>query len=394
MTTAARPSPNLIRNQGYWVWSIAVLAFRLPATMAPLAFTVLSTAMVGSYRFGALMMAAYVVGELLAAVPVGRLLDAVGPARGLRVLLPVSAALFGGVWLAADARTSQEVLMLLVVVCGVTSGGLGGGFRALLADTVTDSQLTRATAVDAMAMDGVIIAGPVLVALAASGGPTVPLVVMAGAFLLSSFLVRGRAQAHVVPADEEVPPPAGGRYWGPALCWFACMFAIGHLLSTLEVAPLPLAERLGGSEGTAALLVGVLSGASIVGGALFVWRGRPTITTAMAFLACYVVGACLVAYDLGWSGLLIGLILVGSCTGPLLSVASVNLQRILPRQRKSTGFSVAYIIQSAGFGLGALSLAWLPLTAAVLAGGASSVIVLLFLAHAALRGEQSDAAAR
>lgn len=353
MTTTELSGQKLIRNRGYWAWSIAVLAFRLPATMAPLAFTVMSTAMVGSYQFGALMMTSYVVGELAGAVPTGRLLDVIGPARGLRVLLPVSAAVLGGVWFAASAGASRELLLLLVVVCGVTSGGLGGGFRALLADTVTTDQLTKATSVDAMAMEGVIIAGPVLVVLAARGGPAVPLAVMAGAFLLSSFLVRG--QAHAVPAGKETPPLAGGQYWRPALCWLACLFTIGHLLSTLEVAPLPLAERLGGGANTAALLISVLTGASIVGGALFAWRGRATITTAMACLACYVAGACLVASGLGWPGLLIGLVLVGICTAPLLSVASVNLQRILPRQRKATGFSVAYVIQSAGFGLNAVS---------------------------------------
>jgi MFS family permease len=374
MTMTGRNATSLLRNRSYWGWSLAAFAFRLPALMAPLAFTLLTTVVMGSYRLGAMMMAAYVVGELVCAVPAGRLLDTIGPGRGTRTLLLLSAFALAGVWLAARSDAPQEVLLGLVVVCGMTSGGLSGGFRSLLADTVSDAQLIRATSIDAMAMDAVVITGPLLVAFLATAGPTVPLLAMAVAFLVSAVLVRGISPADQVTGHE--PPLNRTPYWGQAICWLACLFAIGHLLSTLEVAPLPLAARVGGGSGTAALLVCVLSGASIVGGALFSWRGRPTVHTAIACLVSFIVGGSLVAFDLGWPGLLIGLVLVGAGTGPLLSVASVQLQRILPKRRKSTGFSVAYLVQSVGFGLGSLTLAQLPLTAAVLLGTCSSFLVL------------------
>ncbi|MGH8940746.1 MAG: MFS transporter, partial [Actinomycetes bacterium] len=83
---------TLLRNSGYWRWSAGVLLNRLPATMAPLAFTVLTTATTGSYRLGGIMMAVFVAAEMVGAVPTGRLLDRVGPARGLVVLLPLVAA--------------------------------------------------------------------------------------------------------------------------------------------------------------------------------------------------------------------------------------------------------------------------------------------------------------
>ncbi|MFI0464785.1 MFS transporter [Saccharopolyspora sp. 5N102] len=371
----ATEAASLLRNRRYWSWSLAVLCCRLPATMAPLAFTLLTTATVGSYRLGALMMATYVLGELAGAVPAGRLLDAIGPGRGLRLLLPVSAFALAGTWLATRSGAPAEVLLGLVVFCGITSGGLVGGFRGLLADTVPDAQLTRATSIDAMAMDAVIIAGPLLVAGLAAGGPTVPLFAMAAAFLVSVVLVRGNPPTAQV-ADRG---PDRSRYWGRAAGWLACLFAIGHLLSTLEVATLPLAARIGTGAGTAALLLSVLSGASIVGGALFTWRGRATGHVAIACLVCFITGGALISVDLGWPGLLGGLVLVGICTGPLLSVASVQLQRILPKQRRSAGFSVAYVVQSLGFGLGALTLAQLPLTAAILLGAFSAFLALCAL---------------
>ncbi|MEV0696543.1 hypothetical protein AB0I53_01285 [Saccharopolyspora sp. NPDC050389] len=61
-------------------------------------------------------------GEQVGAVPAGRLLDAIGPGRGLRLLLPVSAFALAGIWLAARSGALAEVLLGLVVFCGITSG--------------------------------------------------------------------------------------------------------------------------------------------------------------------------------------------------------------------------------------------------------------------------------
>jgi hypothetical protein len=72
--------------RAYWRWSAEVQLARLPATMAPLAFTLLATAITGSYRLGGVLMAVFVVAELLGAVPAGRLLDRSGTARGLTLL--------------------------------------------------------------------------------------------------------------------------------------------------------------------------------------------------------------------------------------------------------------------------------------------------------------------
>src|ERR1044072_4039775 len=66
--------------------------------MAPLPFMALTTATTGSYRTGAVMMVAFVIGQLAVSIPVGRLLDRAGLRRGMHVLLwsSVLTALAGG----------------------------------------------------------------------------------------------------------------------------------------------------------------------------------------------------------------------------------------------------------------------------------------------------------
>ncbi|WP_243769853.1 MFS transporter [Amycolatopsis acidicola] len=368
----------------YWHWSAGIQLARLPATMAPLAFTLLTTAITGSYRLGGVMMAVFVAAELLGAVPSGRLLDRLGRARGLVLLLTCAGGTLAAIAAAAWAGLAGPVLLALVVLPGAITGGLSGGFRSLLPGTIPADALPRAVSVDAMLMEGVLIAGPLLVSVCGLASALLPLGVMAAAYLGSAILV---------PHKEVELERAGARLpIGPAARWLACQFAIGHLLSTIEVAPLPLVQRLGAAPGTAGLVIAVLSGASIVGSALYAWRAPrwAPIRQATLLLCGFVVSGCLVAANLGWAGLLIGAALLGCCTGPLVTVASVQLQRLLPEGRRAEGFSLSFAVQGTGFALGSLSLGLLPLWAAPLLGVVSSATACVMLSVLTSREAQHD----
>ncbi|GLY36071.1 MFS transporter [Amycolatopsis sp. NBRC 101858] len=347
---------SLFTHRAYWRWSAGVQFARLPATMAPLAFTLLTTATTGSYRLGGVLMSVYVAAEMVCAVPVGRLLDRVGPARGLPVLLLLTAAGFATLAFAAAAGAPGAVLLAVVLLPGITGGALSGGFRTLLADTVDDGLLPRAISVDAMVLDGVLVGGPALVALLDMAGSLVPLAAMAAACVAAALLVPRRAgERERVESGPDVPPV------GLAAClpWLCCAFTIGLLTSTIEVAPLPLVQRLGAPETAAPVVIAVLTGASIAGSALYVWRGK--IGDPRLFLGGFVVGGLVLSADLGWAGLLASVALVGVCGGPLVATTSVNLQRVLPKNRSSAGFSLSFTVQAAGFGLGSLAVGVLPL---------------------------------
>ncbi|MGW4061113.1 MFS transporter [Amycolatopsis sp. NPDC004747] len=361
---------SLFTHRAYWRWSAGVQAARLPGTMAPLAFTLLTTATTGSYRLGGVLMSVYVATEMVCAVPVGRLLDRVGPARGLTALLLLTAVGYAVLALAADAPA--PVLVALVLLPGIAGGALSGGFRTLLADTVDDELLPRAISVDAMLMEGVLIGGPALVALLDLAGTLVPLAVMAAACLAAALLVPRRpGEPGRAESGDDLPAPRLRTY----LPWLCCAFTVGLLLSTIEVAPLPLVQRLGAPAAAAPVVIAVLSGASIAGSALYAWRGRTG--DPRLFLAGFVAGGLTLAADLGWPGLLASVAVIGACTGPLVAATSVNLQRLLPKNRRSAGFSLSFTVQAAGFGLGSLAVGVLPLWvtplfgvfAAAIAGG-------------------------
>ncbi|MDT0342280.1 MFS transporter [Streptomyces litchfieldiae] len=374
-------SPTLARDRAYLHWSAGAQAGRLPAAMAPLAFTTLTVTTTGSYRLGALMMSVFVVAQTLGAVPTGRLLDRLGAARGVTLLACCAAAAFAALTAAARAGAPPLALLALVAAPGLIAGGLSGGFRSLLAGAVDEARIVRAVAVDAMLVDAILVAGPVLVAVLTPAGALLPLLVMAGAYAASAALMA------TLPLDA--PPPRrerkGERPPLPlrrAVPWFGCNFAIGHVLSTVEVAPLPLAGRLGAGPAGAAVVLAALCGASIAGSALFAWRGRPRRAGAIAFLGCFAAGSLFLAAGTGgWPGLLAAVVLVGACTGPLLTTASVSLQRLLPAERRAEGFSVAFVIQGTGFGLGSLTVGALPLHLAHLLAAATALAACALIAR-------------
>jgi MFS family permease len=354
---------SLFTHRAYWRWSAGAQFARLPATMAPLAFTLLTTATTGSYRLGGVLMSVYVAAEMVCAVPVGRLLDRVGPARGLPALLLLTAAGFVVLALAAAAVAPGAVLLAIVLLPGITGGALSGGFRTLLADTVDDGLLPRAISVDAMILDGVLVGGPALVALLDMAGSLVPLAAMAVACVVAAALVPRRAgERERVESAADIAPARLVTY----LPWLCCAFTIGLLTSTIEVAPLPLVQRLGAPGTAAPVVIAVLTGASIAGSLLYVWRGK--VGDPRLFLGGFIVGGIVLAADLGWAGLLGSVAVIGACGGPLVAATSVNLQRVLPKNRRSAGFSLSFTIQSAGFGLGSLAVGVLPLWLAPLFG--------------------------
>ncbi|MET0133191.1 MAG: MFS transporter, partial [Kibdelosporangium sp.] len=217
---------------------------------------------------------------------------------------------------------------------------------------------------------------PLVVALLTPLGGAAPVIGMAVAYLISALLVPGATAVRARPGRR---PPLGS-----IASWLVSAFAFGHLLSTIEVASLPLGQRVGGGTATAVVVVAVLTGASVAGAGLYAWLG-PRLTVdrrirAVLFLLGMAGGAVLVAFGGTWPLLIAGLVTVGVCTGPLNTTMSMHLQATLPEERRAEGFGLVFTCQGAGFALGALSVSALPLVAAALLGALSAVAAALLIA--------------
>jgi hypothetical protein len=224
-------------------------------------------------------------------------------------------------------------MIVLVVLTGVVAGGLAGGMRALLPSAVAAGSLERAVAVDAMIVEGVVVGGPLVVALLSPFGGVVPVLGMAASYLLAALFVPSGSTA---PKQRGVRPPLGS-----ILSWLLCAFAFGYLCSTIEVASLPLAQRVGGGPASAVIVIVALTVASVLGAGLYAWLG-PRLgmdrrIRAVVFLLGMALGAVLVAFGGSWPMLVLGVVTVGVCIGPLNTTMSMHLQTTPARRTQGRG---------------------------------------------------------
>lgn len=381
-----------LRHSGYWRWSLGAQLARLPGAMAPLAYTLLAIATTGSYRLGGLMMAAFVMATIVGAIPCARLVDAVGPTRGLRLLLAVGTVGFCGLSLAATAGVPGPVLLALVVVPGAIGGGISGGLRALLGTTVSPPLLPRAIAVDMTVVEGVLIIGPVVASAAALASPTLAISVMALAGLTAIVLVPRGVRLDGPDRRRSTAGPVPLR----ALTgWLAVVYAIGQLPSAIEVGPVPLVHRVGAATASAPVVSVTVCVASITGGVLYAWRGTTLRWSprdlALGMLGLFVLGATVIITLPDRVGLATGTALVGLATAPLGSIASTELGRILPAGREAEGFSAVVVAQDGGFVIGSLSVGLLSTSDSIGLGALAAVVAGVVLIQsdtrsAAVRG--------
>jgi MFS family permease len=376
--TAPRPSA-LLRHRGYVRWSACAQLTRLPIAMASLALTALTAARYGSYGIGAAMVSIIVLGEVVFAVPVGRLFDRIGISTGLRALLVARGLVYAGLLAGIVAHVPPAVLLVMAAVIGMLGGGLLGGLRGLLGGVVGEDLLVPAVTVNAMVVDIVIVGGPLMVAALVRASVLAPVMAMAAASVLAAPLVMRGTRL-------RTPGTARRNLVVPLLGWMCCAFAIGHLTSTIEVAILPLAHRLHGGPGAAALIVATLSVASVLGGLVFLRRApQPRVGTAAVLLPVIGAGGVVVAFANSWPLMLIGTALAGVSLAPLSSISSVLAERLLPANRKAEGFSLINTAQGVGFSVGSLTVSVLSVRSAELLGVASTVIAAIAVT-AYLRG--------
>lgn len=379
---------DLLTDPGYWRWSAGTQLARLPDAMAPLAFTTAAAVVTGSAAAGGVMVTALVVAEVGCSVPAGRLLDRIGVARGARILLPARGIAYLGLLAALLARVPLPVLVALAVVPGALGAGVLGGFRALLSGLVSESLLPRAVSLNAMVTDGVIVAGPLLVAGLAAVSLPAPLLAIAVTSVLAAVMVPGSTAV-------EAPSQGHGRLARPLVGWAISAFALGHLCSTVEVAALPIVQRLGAGPGAAAVVIAVFCVTSIAGSLIYTVRGTPgTVWMAVALLITTAVGSALIAWGPDWIGVSAGLVIAGVCVGPLLTTNSLQAERCMPVHRRAEGFAVLNTAQGLGFAAGSLTLSLLPVVAVGLSATATTLVAATVLALVRQSGAPELSSAR
>ncbi len=330
-------------------WSAVTVAGRLPVAMAPLALVFLVRERPGGYTLGAVLAAAYVIGEIVAAPVLGLRLDAEHARPQLVAGLAVGATGFAGLGLAPGAH--PLVLAALALLAGAGPAAVPGGLRALLTSLVPERAVTQAMSMESVLTFGIWAAAPALTTgLALGVDPAVPLLLMG---VLMGLSVTG---LWTLPPGWQQAAKEDGASTRRALLRAWPVYVLGAagltLLALAELILPALLEQRGIGIGWAGLLLAGFSIGSAVGafayGLRADWPGTLTVQSLVLVLAV-ASGVALVAVLPSAMGIAVALVAAGLLQAPASLARNLALRELLPPSALAAGYSVMYAAVGAGY---------------------------------------------
>ncbi|MFM9368315.1 MFS transporter [Streptomyces sp. Da 82-17] len=334
-------------------WGAVAVGARMPVAMAPLALVLLVRERPGGYTLGALLAAAYVLGEIVGAPLLGMRLDPGRARPQLAAGLAAGAAAFAGLGMFPGAHPA--VLAGFAFLAGAAPAGAPGGLRALLTSLVPERAVTQALSAESMLTFAVWAASPA----AATGlalGVAARLPLLLAALLMAASVAGLWALPAGWRAESGSGKEAGGssplrvlaRAWPVYVTGAASLSLLGLaeliLPALLEHRGIPLA--LAGP-----LLAGFAIGSGI-GSFLYglrdAWPGRLPVQSLVLLLtvsACVALVAVLPSAL--WMG--VGLLVAGVLQAGAMLTRNLQLRRVLPAEALAAGYSVMYAAVGAGY---------------------------------------------
>lgn len=334
-------------------WACTAIGARMPVAMAPLALVFLVRERPGGYSLGAILAAAYVLGEIGGAPVLGMRLR---PERA-RVQLAVGLAVgtVGFLGLGVFPGAHPVVLAGFAFVAGGAPAAATGGLRTLLSELVPARSVAQALSVESILTAGVWAVSPAAVAgLALGVAPRVPLLLaavlmawsVAGLWLLPARWGAGGADGS---GGGEGPPLLRVLVgaWPVYIVGAASLALLG--LSEL-VLPALLEQRGIGVGWSGPLLTGMAVGGGL-GAFVYGLRGWPGLlrTRSAVLMAGTSVCVALAAVIPATAGIAVALVMGGTLQSGAMLTRNLSLREVLPPGALAAGYSVMYAAAGAGY---------------------------------------------
>lgn len=329
---------------------------RIPIGIAGLAILLLVQSVEGSYAQAGLTGAIYVAGLAAAAPLLGRLIDRIGPRRVLAAcallypaaLLALIAALLG--------RAPSAVSLLFAALAGASFPPVTACQRAWLRQKLgEDALLTAALSLDALLVELVFIAGPLLVALlVAVFSPAAAVLAAAICGLVGSLqFMRARALASWSRATQF-----SGAFLGPvAEPRFALLLVLvvcyASVFGLVEIGVAAFAAE-SGRPALAGVLLGVMSVGSAAGALAYGtrhWRMSLArqFSYSLALMGLGIAPLALVSQTLAFA---LWCLIAGIAMTPTLIIQATFVVKSVRAEHATEGFTWSATALLAGVGIG------------------------------------------
>ncbi|MDV9171499.1 MFS transporter [Streptomyces sp. W16] len=372
-------------------WACTAVGARMPVAMAPLALVFLVRERPGGYSLGAIIAAAYVLGEIVGAPVLGMRLRPERARGQLAVGLALGAAGFVGLGMFPGAH--PVVLAGFACLAGAAPAAATGALRTLLGSLVPERSVAQALSVESILTAGVWAVAPAAVAGLALGiAPRVPLLLAAG-LMASSVAGLWLLPAGWGAGDTADTGGGGGTETGAGTGVRMLAMLIGawpvYVTGAASVAVLGLSElvlpalleqRGIGVGWSGPLLTGMAVGGGL-GAFVYGLRGWPGLLRTRSLVLMAGTSACvaLAALIPTTPGIGVALVVGGTLQSGAMLTRNLSLREVLPPGALAAGYSVMYAAASVGYAAtGSLAGALLKFVApstAILAGAVLTVLL-------------------
>jgi MFS family permease len=333
----------------------ASLLGRLPMGAVGLVLILRTRELTGSYAIGGLAAGIFALFNGLSAPALGRLIDARGQTGILLGGAFVNAAALLA-FAALPAGTGAAPVLALAALTGAAQPPLGSCLRALWTEMVRDPGVRHAVyALESAVLEGVYIAGPVLIVGGIGAISTQAAVVACAFFGLAGTLVfvLTPASRGWRPTGDRAPGRAGALADRRLLLLLGILTLVALSFSIIEVAVPALCEAAG-SVRASGLVLGIWGAGSLAGG-LIASRGSAPADPARRFawlLAGLAVGTLPLVFASGIASLAGLVFLAGLGIAPSLAMAMSLVGQIAPTGTVTEAFTWVGTAMGTGFAVG------------------------------------------
>ena len=337
---------------GAWGFVTAGFVSRLPTSMLGLSLVLAITAGGRHYAVAGAVSAAVALAAGVCGPITGRLVDRFGQAIVLVVVVLAFAVFMVGLLLAVGLHAPDWTLVPLALLAGavmpVTSPLVRARWTAALAGT---ELLRTAYAIEGVTTQVVFIAGPILVALVATGiGPVPGLATVLGCALAGTLALAAQRGSQPQPHHTRVARGSGVIRKRAMQLVFAVVLGQGTMIGSIEIITIARAAQLGHRHLTG-LLLGLYGIGSLTSGLLY--GALPVRVPLVRQLALVMATASVLLVPLLFATDIASLAPLLAIAGITLSPAVITANEIVQRVVPASAFteSTFWLTTAMAFGM-------------------------------------------
>jgi MFS family permease len=369
---------TVLTQSGAWRFSLAALVGRIPISVTTLGIVLLVTGLGRSYALAGALSAAYTIANGISAVVQGRLLDRMGQAVVLPVVVAVYAVGVVGLVSSVESGGPTPVSFAASFLAGAAYPPIGSVVRARWSHVLAGrpAEVQTAYALESVVDEVIFVLGPtVATVLATQWHPWAGLGLALATGVPGMLALAAQRSTQPVPhGTVRTPGDRPPMPWPPVVLLACVSFALGTLFAGAEVSTIAFSAEQDAKPFAGVLLACWAAGslaAGLVTGTLR-WRRGPAgrVRVGCLLLTLVMIPTTLV----GSMPVMAGVLFVGGFgVAPTLIALFSAIAQGVPAVRLTEGMAISHTGLAAGLAPGA----WLSGLVIDTHGASSSYLVAI-----------------